>query len=83
MPLGKILALVRPEGGCVFDSRVILEYLDVFAGGGRIIPAEPGPRLEALVLQALADGIADAAILQVYEGRFRTEAQRSESWVER
>ncbi len=42
-PLGKIPALIREDGGAVYDSRVILEYLDLKAGGGRIIPASPEP----------------------------------------
>lgn len=80
-PLGKIPVLVLEDGTTLYDSRVILEYLDILAGGGRIIPAEPKARIEALRLQALADGLMDAALLQVYEMRFRNEGERSQAWV--
>lgn len=81
-PLGKIPALVLDDGVTLFDSRVILEWLDLEAGGGRILPSERDARFAALRLQALADGIIDAAILIVYEGRFRNEGERSAAWVE-
>src|SRR5262249_20616302 len=70
-PLGKIPSLVLEDGTVLFDSRVILEYLDHRAGGGRIIPTDIDARLAALRLQALADGIMDASVLLVYEGRWR------------
>jgi glutathione S-transferase len=66
-PLGKIPALIAEDGVAIFDSRVIVEYLDGLAGGGRLIPSDLAARIRALTLQALADGIADAALLQVYE----------------
>jgi glutathione S-transferase len=81
-PLGKIPALVLDEGLVLFDSRVILEYLDHVAGGGRIIPAEPKARFAALRLQALADGIMDASILLVYEGRWRDPSKHEPKWIE-
>jgi len=81
-PLGKIPALVLEDGAVVFDSRVIAEYLDWLAGGGRIIPAEAGARFRALTLQALADGITDAALLQVYETRFREPAHHGRKWLD-
>jgi glutathione S-transferase len=81
-PLGKIPALVLDDGMVLFDSRVILEYLDHLAGGGRIIPAEPTARFAALRLQALADGIMDASILLIYEGRWRDPAKHEPKWVE-
>jgi glutathione S-transferase len=80
-PLGKIPALVLEDGMVLFDSRVIVEYLDLVAGGARMIPAAVGPRMAALRLQALADGLMDAALLQVYEIRFRDESARSTAWV--
>src|SRR5262245_66315707 len=76
-PLGKIPALVLEDGTVLFDSRVILEYLDHRVGGGRIIPTDVDARLAALRLQALADGIMDASVLLVYEGRWRAQ-ERSE-----
>jgi glutathione S-transferase len=81
-PLGKIPALIAEDGVAIFDSRVIVEYLDGLAGGGRLIPADLAARIRALTLQALADGIADAALLQVYERRMREPSERSASWVD-
>ncbi|WP_158818438.1 glutathione S-transferase N-terminal domain-containing protein [Methylocapsa sp. S129] len=81
-PLGKIPALVLEDGAVLYDSAVILEYLDWLAGGGQIIPAAPGPRFSALTRQALADGIADAALLQVYETRFREPGQHVAKWLD-
>jgi glutathione S-transferase len=80
-PLGKIPCLVLGDGSSLYDSRVILEYLDLLAGGGRIIP--PGfARFDALTRQALADGLMDAALLQVYEVRYRPEEHRLASWTD-
>jgi len=79
-PLGKIPVLVPEDGAPLYDSRVILEYLDHLAGGGRILPSG-ARRFEALTLQALADGILDASILRVYEVRHRPEDKRVPSWV--
>jgi glutathione S-transferase len=82
-PLGKIPALVLEDGSSLFDSRVILEYLDHLAGGGRIIPAEPKARFAALRMQALCDGILDASVLLVYEGRYRPPEMKVQSWIDR
>jgi glutathione S-transferase len=81
-PLGKIPALVLEDGTVLFDSRVILEYLDHRAGGGRIIPKDAGARFAALRLQALADGLMDASILLVYEGRWRPAEKHEPKWVD-
>ncbi|HEV7286859.1 MAG TPA: glutathione S-transferase N-terminal domain-containing protein, partial [Kaistia sp.] len=64
-PLGKIPALILEDGTVLYDSRVIVEYLDHLAGGAKIIPADASTRYPVLAAQALADGIADAALLQV------------------
>ena len=80
-PLGKIPALVLENGETLFDSRVIVEYLDALAGGGRIIPAGFG-RFEVLRQQALFDGLMEAAVLQMYEIRWRPEERREPKWVE-
>ncbi len=80
-PLGKIPALILENGGVIYDSRVIVDYLDHLAGGDRLIPADPARRYPALVMQALADGIMDASLLQVYEGRWRAEPMRSPTWL--
>jgi len=81
-PIGKIPTLVLEDGTTLFDSRVILEYLDHRAGGGRIIPKDAPARFAALRLQALADGILDASILLVYEGRWRPAERHEPKWVE-
>lgn len=81
-PLGKIPAL-EDDGTTYYDSRVIMEYLDAKAGGGKIIPASGPARFEALTRAALMDGILDAAILVIYERRMRPEDKYVESVVER
>ena len=81
-PLGKIPVLVVEDGSTFYDSRVILEYLDDRAGGGKIIPRDSGSRLAALRLQALCDGILDASILSVYEGRWRAVEKQEPKWLE-
>jgi glutathione S-transferase len=80
-PLRKMPALVTEDGVAIYDSRVILEYLDWLAGGDRIIPLDPAARFRALTLQALADGLTDAAVLIRYEDRWRLPQQTSEPWL--
>jgi len=80
-PLGKIPTLILENGETLYDSRVIVDYLDHLAGGGRVIPSG-WERFVALRQQALADGIMDAALLQVYEGRFRAQDRHEPKWVE-
>lgn len=75
-PLGKIPTLILEDGSALYDSRVIAEYLDHLAGGGRMIPADPSARFTALRLQALGDGVNDAALLIRYEIFSRPEALR-------
>lgn len=82
-PVGKIPALILEDGTAYYDSRVILEYLDHLAGGGRIIPRDAPARFEALRLQALCDGILDASLLLVYEGRYRPADKHVQSWLDR
>ena len=79
-PLGKIPALVLEDGRTFYDSAVILEYLDARAGGGALIPAGEA-RFTTLTRQALADGLMDAAVLQVYEQRYREPEMRSAKWL--
>jgi glutathione S-transferase len=81
-PLGKIPVLVLDDGSAIFDSPVIVEYLDHLAGGGKIIPKDFKPRMDALKLQALADGIMDASILIVYEGRYRPAEKHEQKWLD-
>jgi glutathione S-transferase len=81
-PLGKIPALIDDDGTAYYDSRVILEFLDERAGGGKIVPREPRQRLAALRLQALCDGILDASILTVYEARWRASEHHEQKWLD-
>jgi len=78
-PLGKIPALLRDFGPTLYDSRVICRFLDDRAKSGLY----PDARLwEVLTLEATADGMMDAAVLMVYETRFREEGERSQAWVD-
>lgn len=78
-PLGKIPTLSRPDGPAIYDSRVICRYLDHRAGSN-LYPERS--IWEALTLEATADGIMDAAVLMVYEGRCRPENMQSTDWVD-
>jgi len=80
-PLGKIPALIT-EGGALYDSRVICEYLDTLAPAPRLVPESGAARFDCLRRQALADGVMDAAFNLVMEGR-RPEALRSRDWSAR
>ena len=80
-PLGKIPTLILEQGSVLYDSRVIIDYLDEISGGGRLVPLRGEDRYAALVMQSLADGVMDAAILQIYEIRFRAEDRREPKWV--
>jgi len=84
-PLGKVPCLVMEGGEAVFDSRVIVEYLDTLSPVGKLIPAQGRERAEVKTWEALADGLMDAALLArmevIYKGR--TEAQRSQAWIDR
>lgn len=78
-PVGKIPALIRPDAPTIYDSRVICRFLDARADAG-LYPERR--QWDVLTLEATADGMMDAAVLMVYEARFRPEAQRSKEWVE-
>jgi len=84
-PLGKVPCLVMEGGEAVFDSRVIVEYLDTLSPVGKLIPAQGRERAEVKTWEALADGLMDAALLARMEALFkgRTEAQRSQAWIDR
>ncbi len=81
-PLGKIPTLVLEDGLVVHDSAVIVEYLDMRAGGGRLIPRSGLERIRVLTLQSLADGLMEAALLQVYEGRWRDQTKQERKWLD-
>ncbi len=80
-PLGKIPVLIPANGPPIYDSSVIVEYLDAEAGGGKVIPKSGAARWESLTQAALADGILEAAILIVYEGRYRPDQTPYEPWL--
>jgi len=84
-PLGKVPCLIMEGGEAVFDSRVIVEYLDTLSPVGKLIPTGGRERAEVKTWEALADGLLDAAILARLEATWagRTEAQRSPAWIER
>jgi glutathione S-transferase len=81
-PLGKIPCLVLEDGTILFDSPVICEYLDTQHGGDRLFPADGAARWTALRLQALGDGIMDAALLARYETFLRPEPYRWAAWID-
>lgn len=81
-PVGKIPALELADGTVLFDSTVIVEYLDIHTTGHPLLPADGPRRWKCLALQALADGVADAAVAQIVEGR-RPENLRSADWIQR
>jgi glutathione S-transferase len=88
-PLGKVPCLVM-EGAnsseeAMFDSRVIVEYLDTLSPVGKLIPVQGRERAEVKTWEALADGLMDAAILARLEATWggRTDEQRSQAWIDR
>jgi len=81
-PLGKVPALTLDDGSVLYDSPVICEYLDSLGGGCGLFPTTGPERWNILRLQALADGVLDAGILILMEGR-RPEGERSPDWVTR
>ena len=84
-PLGKVPCLVMEGGEAVFDSRVIVEYLDTLSPVGKLIPTQGRERAEVKTWEALADGLLDAAILARLEATWggRTAKQRSDAWIDR
>ena len=82
-PLGKIPCLVMEDGGAIFDSRVIVEYLDGLTPVHKLIPASGRARIEVKTWEALADGLTDAAILIRTELNQRPENERSQKWMDR
>ena len=84
-PLGKVPCLLMDGSDALFDSRVIVEYLDTLSPVGKLIPATGRERVEVKTWEALADGLLDAAVLARLEAQWggRSEAQRSPAWIER
>lgn len=84
-PLGKVPCLVMEGGEALFDSRVIVEYLDTLSPVGKLIPAVGRERAEVKTWEALSDGVLDALVLARLESNWsgRTKAQRSQAWIDR
>ncbi|MDF1485179.1 glutathione S-transferase N-terminal domain-containing protein [Ramlibacter sp. H39-3-26] len=84
-PLGKVPCLVMEGGEAVFDSRVIVEYLDTLSPVGKLIPALGRERVEVKTWEALADGVLDAGVAARLEATWagRTSAERSQAWIDR
>ena len=83
-PLGKVPCLVLEGGETVFDSRVIVEYMDALSPVGKLIPATGRERAEVRTWEALADGLCDAAILARMEAHWAPrEGARSQAWIDR
>ena len=84
-PLGKVPCLVMDGQDAVFDSRVIVEYLDTLSPVGKLIPPSGRQRVEVKTWEALADGLMDAAILARLERTWpgRAESERSQAWIDR
>lgn len=84
-PLGKVPCLMMEGGDAVFDSRVIVEYMDALSPVGKLIPAQGRERAEVKTWEALADGLLDAAVLARLEATWsgRGDAQRCDAWIAR
>jgi glutathione S-transferase len=81
-PLGKVPTLVLDDGTPLFDSRVIVEFLDARSPINRLIPDETRERVAVRRWEALADGVLDAGLLVRYEA-LRPKSERSQSWVDK
>jgi glutathione S-transferase len=84
-PLGKVPCLIMDGHEAVFDSRVIVEYLDTLSPVGKLIPTAGRERAEVKTWEALADGLLDAALLARMEAVWpkRDDSQRSQAWIDR
>ncbi|MGH6609975.1 MAG: glutathione S-transferase N-terminal domain-containing protein [Burkholderiaceae bacterium] len=82
-PLGKVPCLIMEDGGALFDSRVIVEYLDTLTPVAKLIPPNGRERAEVRTWEALGDGVADAAILARLEQTQRAAEEQSPKWIDR
>jgi glutathione S-transferase len=84
-PLGKVPCLIMDGGEALFDSRVIVEYLDTLSPVGKLIPSSGRERAEVKTWEALADGLLDASILARLEATWpgRKDSERSPAWIAR
>jgi len=81
-PLGKMPCLVLADGSTIYDSSIIIEFLQDVAGTDRLLPLSGPARFKALTLARLADGIMDASLLVVYDNRFRPGLPPSPRWLD-
>lgn len=82
-PLGKVPCLIMEDSGAMFDSRVIVEYLDTLTPVGKLIPPNGRERAEVKCWEALADGVLDAAVAVRLERTQRPASQQSPEWINR
>ena len=82
-PLGKVPCLVMDDGSPMYDSRVIVEYLDTLTPVCKLLPPQSRDRANVKVWEALADGVLDAAILVRLENILRPAEQQSQAWIDR
>jgi glutathione S-transferase len=82
-PLGKVPTLILEDGRGLYDSPVIVEYLDTLGGGSRLIPEAFDQRIEVKRWEALGDGIAEATVDINHEYREPKEKQRAQAWFDR
>lgn len=82
-PLGKVPCLIMDDGGSLFDSRVIVEYLDTLSPVGRLIPQTGRDRAATKCWEAVADGVLDAAVAINIETNRREPQFRSQAWIDR
>ena len=82
-PLGKVPCLVMEDGSPLYDSRVIVEYLDTLTPVAKLLPPNGRDRAAVKVWEALADGVLDAGVLVRLERTLRPQEQQSAAWIER
>jgi glutathione S-transferase len=84
-PLGKVPCLVMESGEAIYDSRVIVEYVDTLSPVGKLIPASGRERVDVRTWESLADGLLDALVAARMEATWpgRTDLQRSQAWIDR
>jgi glutathione S-transferase len=81
-PLGKLPCLLLADGTAIYGSAVIIEFLQELIGSERLLPRSGLDRYKTLTRATLADGITEAALLMVYEGRFRDAGTHSPRWLD-
>jgi len=82
-PLGKLPCLLIDEDVSLFDSRVIVDYLDTLSPVGRLLPLPGRERASVKCWEAISDGILDAAVSIMAENHHRPDAPPSRHWIDR